>query len=346
MRFGLISSINAGASFVSVAVAISLAVAGFGYWSLVLRDVVRSIFVAIGLWWACPWIPSLPVRGAGVGAMMRFGGHVSLVQMVTLLSQNVGAIVIGRLFGAGPVGLYRQSQNLVEVPFEQLSGPVWIVGEPALSRLQDEPERYQRYFSEVLMLFSSIAMPLAIFLILYGDSVVLIVLGPAWVEAATIFKILAVSAFLTAVSSTIGLAMVTCGRSKSYLSLGLIGACVFVASILLGALWGTVGVAWAHVVAACVMLWPRLHFGLKGTPISKGVFLTALSRPAFASAGMLAVLVSVRAYVPSSSPVSDIALGISVGFAAFASCWLALPGGRATVGRMWGHVVGALPGRR
>jgi O-antigen/teichoic acid export membrane protein len=345
MRFGLVSCIGLGASIASMAIAVALAVAGFGYWSLVLRDVSRSVLLAIGLWWACPWVPSLPTRGSGAGAMMRFGGHVAIVQMVTLLSQNVGAILIGRVFGAGPVGLYRQSQNVVQFPFDQLSYPVWVVSEPALSRLQDEAERYRRYFGKVMTVFSGIAMPLATFLVIYADSVVLVVLGPQWTEATIIFQIMAVAAFVSPISSTIGLVMVTCGQSKRYMALGLLGAGVLVGLSLVGTLWGPNGVAWAHVWAACLLLWPRLHFGLKGTQVSSSLFLKLLVRPFVASVAMGVVLLLLRAYGPALNPASGIALGMAIGFLVFAGCWLALPGGRAEAAQLWGHVLAARPGQ-
>jgi len=277
---------------------------------------------------------------------MRFGGHVALVQMMSMLGQNVGAIVIGRAFGAVPVGLYRQSQNFAQYPFDQLSYPVWVVCEPALSRLQDEPEKYRRYFNQVLTLFSAITMPLAAFLVFYADRIVLLIMGAKWIEATTIFQIIAIAAFITPVSNTIGLVMVTCGQTKRYMSLGLLGACVLVGLSILGTLWGPNGVASAYVCTACLMLWPRLQFGFKGTPVSRSLFLKVLARPLAASVGMAAALLMLRTYVPLSSPGLDIALGMAAGFSMFACCWLALPGGRAEVAQLSAHIIEALRGRR
>ncbi len=346
MRFELTAAIALGASVTSIVVAIGLALAGFGYWALVIREVCRSVVLAIGLWWACPWIPSLPVRNSGAGAMMRFGGHVALVQMVSLLSQNVGSIVIGRAFGATPVGLYRQSQNVVQFPFDQLSYPVWVVGEPALSRLQDEPERYRRYFSKVLTVFSSITMPIATFLVIDAESVVRLVLGAKWLDATPVFEIMAIAAFVSPVSATVGLVMVTCGQSRRYMWLGALGACVLVALSILGTLWGPNGIAWAQVWAACLLLWPRLHFGLKETPISRAAFLKTLARPLLASLGMAAILLLVRSYVPLTTPLASVGVSVGVGFVAFAVCWLAIPGGATEAMELWNQVFGALRRRR
>ena len=346
MKFGYIAAIGLAANVLSMAVSIAMALYGCGYWSLVAREIARSVFLAVGIWLACRWIPDPPSRQAGVASMMRFGGHIAATHLTALLSQNSGSIVVGRFFGASPAGFYRQGQNLVLFPFEQLSYPVWIVSEPILSRLQDDPEKYRRYYGKLLTMFSGITLPLGVYLMIYAEEIVLFVLGPTWTDATLIFRLMAASALITPTASTIGLVMVTCGRSQRYLALGLLGATMLVAFSIIGASWGPAGVAAAPILAAGLLLVPRLYFGLRGTPVSIGNFFTCLTRPMTAAVIMGISLVALKAVARADGALVTLSIGAVAAVATYLVGWALLPGGRAELVELTGDVVRALRRRR
>ena len=60
MKYTAIGGIQIGSIALSVAIAIILAVEGYGYWALVWREVLRNVFLALGTWMCCPWIPGSP----------------------------------------------------------------------------------------------------------------------------------------------------------------------------------------------------------------------------------------------------------------------------------------------
>jgi O-antigen/teichoic acid export membrane protein len=328
MRFGYIAIISVCASLLSIVVAILMAMNDYGYWALVAREVSRSAFLAIGIWGACRWIPDAPSRNTGAWEMMRFGGSLALVQLATLFSLNFGSIVIGRVFGAGPVGLYRQGYSLVLGPFTQLTYPIWSVSEAALSRMQDDFERYRSYYRRLLTLFSGITMPLAAFLAIHAEQIVLVFLGADWIEATPIFRIMAIASFLYPAATTISLVMITSGQSTRLLWLGLMTAACLMALCLLGAMWGPSGVAAAHIFTTLLMLGPRLYFGLRGTPVGASDFFASIARPAMASLLMAAVLWLLERNYLDGQAFTTLVIGGIAGPLLYLSLWTALPGGR------------------
>ena len=60
------------------AISIGMALAGFGYWSLVASVIAVPACLTIGAWIATRWVPGLPRRASGISSMLRFGGTVSL----------------------------------------------------------------------------------------------------------------------------------------------------------------------------------------------------------------------------------------------------------------------------
>ena len=101
----------------------------------------------------------------------------------SLVALNLDQILIGKLFGATPLGLYRQGINLVLAPISQLSFPVNTVAEATLSRLQEAADRYRRYYLRFLGTLASVTMPLAVFLVVFAEEVVQVALGTKWVGA-------------------------------------------------------------------------------------------------------------------------------------------------------------------
>ena len=296
MQFPRIAGIQVISSALSVVLAVVLAVKGFGYWALVAREVSKGLFSALGTWLCAPWVPGAPVRRAGVRPMLAFGGDITAFNLVAFLGQNLDQILIGKLFGPIPLGIYRQGVNLVLGPIAQLSYPVNSVAEATLSRLQADPGTYRRYYARFVGTLALLTMPLVAFLGVMADDIVLVVLGPQWTAATEFFRIFAVAVFIRPVASTPGFVMLSQGKSRRYLRLGVISTLFLVACIVVGVRWGPSGVAYAQVASTYLLLIPLLYWGLKGTPVGLRDFASAVWRPLVASLMMAAALYTALEY--------------------------------------------------
>src|SRR4030095_6409705 len=106
MKYARLATIQNSATVLSLVISIALAWAGAGYWALIAREGLRVVFLAIGTWLCLPWIPSLPSRKAKITPMLSFGGALTAFNLVYFVSSSVDKILIGRLFGAAPLGMY------------------------------------------------------------------------------------------------------------------------------------------------------------------------------------------------------------------------------------------------
>jgi O-antigen/teichoic acid export membrane protein len=329
MRFSRIAAIQVGASVGSIAVAILLATQGWGYWALVAREVSRSVFATVATWACCPWVPGRPSRQTGVKAMVKFGTHMTAVQLAYILSANFGQILIGRSFGAVALGIYRQASQLASAPLNQLTNPIFTVSESALSRLQHDAAKYRRFFRKLVTLLSLCTMPPLVLLLVYSDDLVLLMLGRKWIEAAPILRILVIGSFLSPVATAASAVMVTCGYSRRFVALGLMNAAGLMIFSLAGLPWGVRGVAFASIWALYLLLIPRLNFGFKDTPVSTRLFFEAVARPMAASLVMGVALIVLRDASLASSLLGNLGLGASVGAVVYFGAWAFMPGGAA-----------------
>jgi PST family polysaccharide transporter len=341
MKYTRLATIQNSATVLSLVISIALAWAGAGYWALIAREGLRVVFLAIGTWLCLPWIPSLPSRKAKITPMLSFGGDLTAFNLVYFVSSSVDKILIGRLFGAAPLGMYRQSAQLAVIPATQLSYPVNNVSQSVLSRLQGDPERYRRSYSKLLTALCAVSMPLMLFLAIFAREAIIVALGQKWLPATNILRILAIAAFIEPAASTVGSVMLTCGKSRRYLVIGVVSSLAMVASFIAGIPWGAEGVAFGGLVKSYVILIPILCWSFKDTPISLRLFMDAVSRPFVASLMMGALLYNLKTSVVLGGPLVTLALCTILMPLLYFSFWLLIPGGRSAITEVWGDLTSA-----
>jgi O-antigen/teichoic acid export membrane protein len=339
-----LATIRLAASALSIVVGVALALRGWGYWALVWREVVRSALVVGGVWLGCPWLPGRPGRGAEAGALIRFGRDLTFANLLVALITNIDRLLIGRYFGPSAVGLYRQAQQLLMAPIDQLNAPLIAVAQPALSALQREPDRYRRYYEKIASLVALATVPVGLFVAVYATEVTALVLGPAWSEAAALIRIFGVAAAIRPAVGTSAIVLMTCGQSARYLWIAVAHSVVLVSALVVGIRWGAEGAAFAHVATTVVLLVPKLYYSFLRTPVRSAVFLRAVRNPAIAGAVMAACLIALRAAIPTTGVLTSLLVGSTVGSILYPAVWLLLPGGREQARALVLDVNGALRG--
>ena len=291
MRYPLLAGVEIFSMFAGVVVGVWMASAGMGYWALVGMAVAPPLAKSIAAWVALRWVPGLPSRGTGVGGMLRFGGDVLGFNVVNFFSRQADTVLIAKFCGAAPMAAYEKAYSLLLMPVGQINGPLGAVTIPALSRLQNEPERYRRYYLNAILLVCSLGMPVIAGITLFADQVVLVWLGPDWAASAELFRLLALAALIGGISNPSGWLLISLGLTKRYRVLGLVNSAIIVAAFVAGLLLGPKeagqfgsmrGVAVSYSLAMLLNFVPYWAWALKGTPVSLGSVLRTMLTPALA----------------------------------------------------------------
>lgn len=346
MRFGPVAMAHVGGIFFSVVVALLGVWAGLGYWALVFRNLTQSFFHLLIILAYSHWRPGRPRRGTGARALMRFGAGIAGFNVVNYFSRNMDAVLIGKFWGAVPMGLYAQAYKILLFPIDQIRTPFINVGLPALSMLQKDPEAYRRYYRGLVSLIALLSMPLVGFLFVCADAVIFLFLGPQWLGAADIFRWLALVAILqpvvTAGRSPVMLSM---GKGKRYFHYGVVTSILTVLSFCIGVRWGAEGVAQAYAISNFTLMIATTPWCLRDSPVGSRDLLEAMWRPlvatgfAVAAAGVFRTgLLDVRFPVDGARNAAVILAGcIAVGCLVGVGGLLALPGGRSEANRVVAH---------
>jgi O-antigen/teichoic acid export membrane protein len=351
LKQGHMAVVRLSASVLSLVVAIVLAIEQFGVWALAWREVTRAFFVVVGMWLACRWIPGPPRRNVKIASLLHYGSHLTLSQLSIACMSQLDRFLIGRFFGASALGLYRQAQQLILAPIEQLRVPLYSVASPSLSMLQTDANRYRRYYQRIVLVIGLATMPLGLFIAIYAPEITHDVLGDKWVAATVFLQIFGVVAFLKPVLDTTTVVMLTYGLSRRLLVLSAAYNVLFAVFIFAGIGWGPEGVAAANVVGNLILMYPMLHFALRQTPVSIGAFFEAVSTPAIASVVMATVLLGLHGFtfqfeMTKFGMTISLFSGLAVAAVVYPGMVLLLPRGRREVLPLISAVLGSFARRK
>ncbi len=283
MRFRAIAAAELGALTLSTIAAIAAALAGFGYWALVVRALATPLLRLIAIWALLPWRPGRPRRAAGTGGMLRFGGYLTGFRLVNFAGHNVDDVLVGRFLGSVDLGVYSKAYGLLMLPLRMVNRPLTNVAVPAMSRLQSQPERLRSYYYKGVGLVATLSFPVVAFVAATSESLVLTVLGEQWTAVIDVFRILAIPAFIAATNVATGWVFVSLGHVERQMWAGVANTAVGVIAVAIGLRWGLQGVAWALVASALVRRLPTLLYCYHGTPFRLATLGRTLAPAAFAA---------------------------------------------------------------
>jgi O-antigen/teichoic acid export membrane protein len=295
MRFTTLASIEVAGLAAGVAVAITAALMGAGYWALVALPITEALTQCVLAMAVSGWLPGLPRRGVGVRSMIRYGLNVSGFNVLTYIGRHADNILIGRFIGASATGLYTKAYGLLMLPLEQINGPFNSVAMPVLSRLQDDPKRYAQYYYRALNVIAYLTGPLIVLLAATSSDLVPLLLGDQWLESARIFRYLAVAAMFQPILYTAGWIWLSLDRTKEMMRWSMVTAPTFVLSFVIGLPWGPSGVALSYAVAVNALTPLGLFWAYRETELTLRDAVAVVRRPYALSLAVLVVALAGQA---------------------------------------------------
>lgn len=279
MRFRALALIDVIALILSIAVGISMALAGFGYWALVAMTLCTPVVTTIGLWVASGWVPGLPSRRIGLASMMRFGGTLTLNGFVVYVASNFDKVLLGRYWGAEALGIYGRAYQLIRIPTDSLNSAVGEVAFAALSRLHDDAQRLKSYFLKGYSLVLALTVPITVVSGLFANDMVHVLLGPKWTQAVPIFRLLAPTILAFAIANPLGWLLCSLGLVGRGLKISFVIGPLMIASYFIGLPHGPRGVALAYSTVMVLWVSPAILWCIHGTVFSFADILRVIARP-------------------------------------------------------------------
>jgi O-antigen/teichoic acid export membrane protein len=328
MRFGTLSAIEITSQLSSIATAVIMAWHGFGYWSLVAQTLSYQAVNLVMVWLTSGWIPGKPVHASGVRPMLRFGGFLTGFNLTNHFARNLDNILIGKFAGSGELGLYQKAYTLLMLPINQINTPITAVAIPALSRLQQDPAGYRRYYQRAIGLLVIIGMPVIAFAAASAKLIILILLGEKWIDAVELFCALSPAAFIGTFNVATGWVYMSMGTTDRQFRYGIVASILTCTGFVIGAHWGPIGVAWSLSINFMLIRYPAVAYCFKDTPLRPRDLGVVLYRPALAAISSgIAIWYVYQQYLQSWNLIGAFATMLGLFAVCYLLIWMILPGG-------------------
>lgn len=178
-------------------------------------------------------------------------------------------ILLGHYFSTTDAGNFNQAYQWNFKCYSLIQNMVAQVSQPVLVDLQDDAGRQTAAFRKLMRFTAFVSFPLLFGFGIVAHEFIILALTEKWEASATLIQMLCVAGAITPISTLLGNAIISCGRSGTFFraTLGVSLANIAIMCTLWP--WGihVMVVAYVVVAALSMMVWhvlaaPLLHYGL------------------------------------------------------------------------------------
>lgn len=326
LRFRDLSLIEIQSSLVGSFASLALALAGFGVWSLIWGWLLGRATRLIAAWARAPVSLLGPISLRGSAGLLRFGAWSAVDRLLFTAYTTADSVVIGRLFGPIPLGIYTTSLNLSRMALRKLAPLFNSVGFPVLSSVADERERFVRYELGLSRAISLIGIPVFVGVAVTAADIVPLLLTEKWIETVLPIQVLAPIAGVQLLTTRLANAISAKGRPAW-------NARVTAAMVILlpGAFWvvasrgyGIAGILGVLALAYPLLLIVRLLMLRRLTGMRLSAYGAALAPALVSSLAMAAAVLGIRVSLVEAGMAPRLAICVVAGAALYALLLFAL----------------------
>lgn len=173
-------------------VGVSMALGGYGVWSLVGQQMAASVVGTLFLWRVCSWRPRWQFSIGHLKELAGVSGSVFAAGVLWLIASRADQFFVGRVLGTALLGQYVVGGKLIEVTRSAIQQPLGRIALPAFSSIQTDMPRLRRAVVEAVHFTALVACPVFLGLAVIAPTLVPLVFGPGWEKAVVAMQCLAV----------------------------------------------------------------------------------------------------------------------------------------------------------
>jgi O-antigen/teichoic acid export membrane protein len=280
MEFGKLAAINLIAYATNLVVTTGLAALGFGYMSLAWATLVCSIVRTVcGIAW-CPCLWAFRPVLAGWRNIVEFGSYSAASGIVNVFHDNLPQMIVGRMLGFGAVGMLGRAASVCQLPDRLFTSALKQVLLPGLAESARERGDLKFAYLHALAYMTALQWPILLCLAILANPVVTLLLGPQWLDAAPLVRIMALASLTLFPAFMTYPVLVASGAVRDTLLMSLISIPPSVFCIILASHHGLKVVAATQFITGPLQVYVALTFIRRRIHFTWGEFAAPLVRSA------------------------------------------------------------------
>lgn len=158
-RFALISKVVFISTLAGGLVAVAMALAGCGVWSLVGQRVTAMGTKAALFWALSDWRPRALYDGGALRRMAPYSTRLLATDLIASVYNNISQLFVGRMYSADTLAYFNQAQKLKELPVTGTVQSVQNVTFPALAKIAEDGPKFAESYRQMVLVVTFVMFP-------------------------------------------------------------------------------------------------------------------------------------------------------------------------------------------
>lgn len=272
LKFRRLFHVNFSGSIIYGLITISLSLTGYGVWSLVFGTLVQRIITLIMNYWFVRHSLLPLFAKKEFMDLAHFGSGITLSSIFNYFARQGDNIMVGRILGVQPLGLYTRAYALMEMPTQRFVSVLSDVLFPTAVKIQEDNTRFQRLFLKSMSLIAFLTLPLCILLVIIAPELIIGLYGEKWSGAIIPLQILGLFGVFRGMYNASAAFLRAKGFVYQILFAQIIYGTSMLAGVWLGAThFGMTGAAFAAGVAISIIWVIFMELNIRSTNLSRKI---------------------------------------------------------------------------
>lgn len=269
LNFKKISLIYLTASIISTVISITLAIKGWGLWSLVAKTLLDISIRTTLFWIFAKWKPLFKFSIDSFKKLFSFGIVMLITSSIITLYGECQGLIIGKAFSAADLGYYTQAKKMQDVPTNAIIQIVNQVTFPVFSKLNDDIEKMKKAIKKIVVGLSYISFPMMVFFMVCAKPVFQLLFTSKWDASIPYFRYLCLVGMLDSVNTMNTTLVRATGKKGLYFRFQvlkrIIGISLIIASVhfgMSGLLIANVIIEYCFYIINCTVTGKTIHYSI------------------------------------------------------------------------------------
>jgi PST family polysaccharide transporter len=245
-RFKAVAVTEIAAVTIGIAAAVFIALDGGGAWALVGQQVAFYAVRLVLVFAVSSFRPRLVFDWRSAKDHVIFGRDVLGSNLIGFFTRSMDNLVIGRVLGAAPVGLYAMAFQFVRLPMMMITGPLQYVLYAHVARIQTDKVAMRQMFLLLTRTMAVVIFPVMGMVAAAHGPVFDLMLSAKWHASGDLFLAVAPIGALQAVTALGGTFLMASGRTDIQMRAAAEFGVLWVAALVVSVWFGVSGVAMAY----------------------------------------------------------------------------------------------------
>lgn len=319
LEFRRLALIEGTQAIVGAASTMSMALLGFGYWTLAFGMVISATVYSVLVVLQNPTGFSRP-RLASIRLPFSFSSQMLIARFAWYGYSNSDFAVIGKVLGTTALGGYTLGWTLSGMAVEKITALIGRVTPAFFSAVQNDLPELRRYLLLVTEGLSVLTFPICIGMALTADEIVRVVLGDQWTIAILPLQLLAILATVRSIQPLIPQVLAAIGEARANMRNALLTLFLLPAAFFVATRWGISGVAGAWLILGPLTLSALVVRAFRLIEMPAGTYFGSLWPATSSCLVMACAVISVdRAFLGSVPPSVSLIAKILIGAVSYAT---------------------------